>query len=344
MKRATAAILICGMLGMQLSGCGKQVDEAVLESTSIMVETELETTSKSEAQAEVMQQSEEYVYDYQVSTDPIPKEIADLGGPCQGTIHAFPSQIAMGLTEKKIEEDPELKAEVEKRIPEVEQYLAENVGGEFRVDGVAIRNEFDWELFFTNVESGYQFSLVYSNDEYYAVRTGTISRENTLHMENYSDKNEEESINQMVGEVLKCNYGECPYATSLELEGRSVIIYIAQFSDGEVEKENEQIRILNLWKALEESNSEISYAISVSYYPIGYRDIIEQRANEGVYYYDWAVPNCDYKLLMENGELLDNFWYHGFLEDDEEDSLDAMLESYEKGTYDKGKIWRYWSL
>ena len=92
-RRFVLAVLGLGMM-LLCTACQKE------ESGSISGEEKKSVEEKA---------PEGYVYDYQVSMEPIPKEIEDLGGSCVGTMHAFPTRIEKVLTQQEVEKDPKLK-------------------------------------------------------------------------------------------------------------------------------------------------------------------------------------------------------------------------------------------
>ncbi|MDE7268991.1 MAG: hypothetical protein K2N81_00785 [Acetatifactor sp.] len=346
MKRLTAILLVCGVLCVSLTSCGRPSDRIGQESVSAAIESDVQAApgmnddnlpSAGDGNAQGL--SEDYVYDYQVSMEPIPKEIADLGGPCQGTIHAFPSKIRMGLTQKMMEEDPELKAEVEKRIPEIEQALADNIGGEFRVDEVIAEDVLDWYWFCTEIETGYQFRIRYSNYEYFTSQTEyTITSDNMILFEDYYDEKEAEKVETVYAQVIQKSFGECCNRIWFHSSSDSLTIYIIQFTDNEIDKTAEQLKLLNLWSALKEYN-DIRYDIDMLYYPVSYKEVIEQKFNDGNLY-DFTIFHDE--ELLRRGELIARFDYmDGYIEENER-GLDLWLEDYETGKYDEDLIWSFW--
>lgn len=342
MKQVMAVILAGGMLCAMLTGCSKPPD-SMMQQTAGATEAETQTlpgkldneipTSQTDSGKQSASDGE-YVYDYQVSMDPIPKEIADLGGPCQGTIHAFPSKIEMGLTQKMMEEDPELKAEVEKRIPEVEQALKEEFGGEFRVDGVIAVDVLTWDFLCTEVDTEYQFIITYSNYAY----SSKLSRSNDLYFEDYYDEIESKEVEQDLAGIIVGCYGEVINKVWVQSGMNTINLYIIQLIDGQVDAVNEQIKILDLWKALQDYNSETEYVLDIRYCPVTYREVMEQKCVQGNIN-DMILMNEE--ELLHNGELKDRFLYVEWL-DGEGDDLDAILNYYEQGTYNEKKIWKQW--
>ena len=209
---------------------------------------------------------EGYVYDYQVSMEPIPEEIAALGGPCEGTIHAFPSRIGMALTELEMEKDPVLKAEVEKRIPEIEAALEEEIGGEFVVDGVILFDDLGWVFFCTEVETGYQFDLYYANKEYYAYKRNRDSTENVISVADYYDEKESRALRETLLPQIEEIYGGGDVKVRVQNEVGLVDIAIAQYMDCAIDKSLEQEKILLLWETLHSYNDNYIYNINIAFY------------------------------------------------------------------------------
>ena len=323
MRKKHLLILIGIAVCMALSGCNKQTLQEV--SDSIIFE----------------EAPEGYVYDYQVSLEPIPKEIADLGGPCQGTIHAFPSRIRIGLTEKMMEEDAELKTEIEKRIPEVEQCLKENIGGEFRVDGVDATDDDDWRFFCTRTDTDYQFSILYMINEYEI--NGIMFNSNIIYHEHYYDKIDTEEVEHTYEDIINNCFEECVYRVWVHNTGsggdKTVTINILQFTDDNVEKTEEQIKILHLWRELNKFDSSVWYRINLEYFPTEYSDFMKTKYDEGSFDDLYILYESE---LLKNGELRAEFSYDHLFDRDNGDSLEDKLNLYDKGKYNEKNIWSYW--
>lgn len=340
MKRLTAILLACGIICASLTGCGRPADKVEQESTSAVTESGIHDDSLPAGANEKTQElNEDYVYDYQISMEPIPKEIADLGGPCQGTIHAFPSKIRRGLTQKMMEEDPGLKAEVEKRIPEVEKALAENLSGEYKVDEIIADDVLAWYWFCTEIGTGYQFRIHYRNYEYTASQTEqTVAPDNLLVIEDYYDGKKAEQVETIYAQVVQKSFGECCNRIWFHSHSDSITIYIIQFTDNEVDKRAEQLKLLNLWSDLKEYD-DVRYDVELLYYPTAYREVIEQKFSEGNLY-DFTIYHAE--ELLRKGELMARFDYmDGYIEENER-GLDLWLEDYETGQYDEDAIWSFW--
>ena len=286
---------------------------------------------------------EGYVYDYQVSMEPIPEEIATLGGPCEGTIHAFPSRIGMALTELEMEKDPVLKAEVEKRIPEIEAALEEEIGGEFVVDGVILINQYDWCFFCTEVDTGYQFDMVYYNNEYLAQEDNNIVISNRIFVEDYYDEKKSIEIRNDLIPIISEIYSIGNMTIRVQSEVNVIDIIIAQYTENTVDKVLEQEKVLNLWDSLQNYDREFYYRVNLIFYPLEYQNVIEEKYCS-VFRYDVTegfseeIMNC----LAENENIWCCLIYSGFSNKYDEENLDVLLQQYKDGKYDKATIWKYW--
>ncbi len=98
---------------------------------------------------------------------------------------------------------------MEKRIPEVEAQLREEIGGEFRVDGVYIDDVSSWAWVCTELETGCQFAIDYLNFRYlYQSKEMEVIEnkyENGLRYDSFNSC-EEEEIAELIkrGELSVC--------------------------------------------------------------------------------------------------------------------------------------------
>ncbi len=287
---------------------------------------------------------EGYVYDYQVSMDPIPEEIAALGGPCEGTIHAFPSRIGMALTELEMEKDPVLKAEVEKRIPEIEAALEEEIGGEFVVDGVILFDDLAWVFFCTEVETGYQFDLYYGNNDYYAYTHNSQPIGNIIKVDYYYDEKESITLRENLLPIVKEFFADGDIKIRLK-NGKmdEVDIAIIQYTDSIVDKHVEQEKIILLWKELQSYDDVFIYDLNVLFYPSQYKEMIKEKFNT-MFRYDYGRVYAEETMtcLIEKGEIGCCFSYAEIWDGEDVNNLDALLQKYEEGNYGQGEIWDYW--
>lgn len=293
--------------------------------------------------AEAIECPEGYVYDYQVREASMPVEIADLGGNCRGAIHAFPSQIGMALTELDIEEDPVLKAEVEKRIPEVEATLEAEIGGDFSVDGVVVSNDFIWQFFCTEVETGYQFDLLYSNYEYLAAVNNQVATGNWLLVEGYYDEKDSIELREALLPRIQKVYDTGDIFVRMQ-SGVLIEVVISQYTDGDVDKCAEQKKLLALWDILKEYNASMFYNVGLTFYPPEYQDVIKEK-NTSPYRYDTISTIFSYDSmsnLIENGDVKCSLNYSSLGNSEEYATLDEMLKQYKDSEYDSSTIWAYW--
>lgn len=287
---------------------------------------------------------EGYVYDYQVSMEPIPEEITALGDPCQGTIHAFPSKIGMALTELEMEKDPVLKEEVEKRIPEIEAALEEEIGGEFAVDGVIVDGEgFDWTFFCTELETGYQFDLGYANKEYHAkITNDKWLTENVISVEDYYKKETSIEIQEELVPIVKEIYQNSNI--KVQTQGYDIVdIVIAQYADEEVDKCLQQENLLMLWEKLMEYDKEVHYNLSLAFYPYEYEALINEKYNTYIRYDFGKVFNKEtVRRWGDKSEILACFRYVGISDKKDAENMNVLLQQSKEENYNKEKIWEYW--
>ena len=128
MKRKISLVVALMLMALTVFGCGKKEELENTPSTSL---SDIINDGEEEC-------PEGYVYDYQVSMEPIPVEIAALGGEVCGTIHAYPTKIQIELVKQEIENSEELKEENEAYLAVVRQYLDDMYGGEFEIAPIAI--------------------------------------------------------------------------------------------------------------------------------------------------------------------------------------------------------------
>ncbi len=288
---------------------------------------------------------EGYVYDYQVSMEPIPEEIAALGGPCEGTIHAFPSRIGMALTELEMEKDPVLKAEVEKRIPEIEAALEEEIGGEFVVDGVILLDNLGWYFFCTEVETGYQFDLSYANKEYDAQKNNRTSTENIINTKEYYKAKESIALSEELIPLVREIYPDGDIKIQKQGGVDVTEIFVSQYTEAEVDKCLEQEKLLMLWEALQAYDNTVYYNVSLTFYPPEYQRIIEEKYDTFIRFdFGQTFDVNTISRLGENGEVISCFRYLGIKAEKDEENLDGLLQEYREGNLDRELVWKYWII
>ncbi len=340
-----ATLLLCCML----IACGDSADS----STTNKTETDCEVSETVGSQSIPDGTSEEitdaadcpegYVYDYQVSMEPIPEEIAALGGPCQGTIHAYPSRIAMALTELQMEEDPVLKAEVEKRIPEIEAALEEEIGGDFVVDGVILQDDLSWVFICTEVATGYQFDLCYANFEYEAQINNTTSPQNAISVEYYYREIESIAIRENLYPIIGEIFNEGDYIVRAQVGGGIVDIVIGQYTDKEIEQCMEQEKILKLWEALQKYDNTKYYNLSLVFFPLKYENVIKEKYRTTIRYdFGNFISDKYLSYLAERKEIWGGITYSEIDYHDDYSNLNTFLQKYNVGEYEEDIIWDFW--
>lgn len=342
------AIVATLLLGYMLIACGDSADSSTTNKTETDSEVAETVGSQSisdgtsEESADATDCPEGYVYDYQVSMEPIPEEIAALGGPCQGTIHAYPSRIAMALTELQMEENPVLKAEVEKRIPEIEAALEEEIGGDFVVDGVILRDDLTWVFICTEVATGYQFDLYYANQEYYAKIYGSYSGTNAVRVTDYYNRGKESIVlKEELLPIIMQTYEQGGYMVSSQLYANVINITVVEYTE-EVDRCLEQEKLLNLWDDLRAYDENIYYDINLVFYPYEYQSVINEKLSSAVRY-DYSATSIEEvaRCLVNSGDVVACFNYSD-IEYMEGSNLDNLLEQYQENNYDDTVVWDYW--
>ena len=352
--------LICAVFCTYVSGCSGQAgqpsqqDEIMQQSTSSQEDTQAGQIAQSGSEgnpgpqgisgeaadgARQAADGEEYVYDYQVGMDPIPKEIADLGNPCQGTIHAFPSKIRIGLTEKKMEEDPELKAEVEKRIDEAKQKLSDEIGGEFRINGVDVSSDMAWFFHCTELETGNEFVMSFVNFQYYAKKHNEKTNSDGIYAINnyYSSKENTAEKKEKYQTTVRKYFPDATIGSWFQVDPSHLDVYIIQYTNDDIDKEKEQEKILDLWNSLYEGNKECYISIIALYYPEIYRKAIDQKYMYGNPI-DFYLDKENAKILMAEGELKEFFYYEDTTEAGGEKDIRKLLQDHSEST-----VWlEYW--
>ena len=339
---AVAICLIC------LTGCG--AGPALPEDTDIPINAQDIPSAGSEGQqqqngsgttGDSAELPEGYVYDYQVSLEPIPQEIADLGGMCVGTMHAFPSRIMVGLMKQRMEEDPELKAEVEKRVEEVKQTLSEEIGGEFEVEIMSVEDKWDWVFYCTEKKTGYEFKMNYVNNEYY----NPAWHNNVLNVPDYYGKFKADKYEEDVKSIISKAF-ENSFVNIWCWEGGKgridIDVYVAQFIDTGIDYEEEQYKIMQLWEALKGYDSEKHYRIYIGFYPTEYEELIQQKCEQGIWTDIHAYNKEEVELLIKEKDIYDVFFYYEIFNNDTLVNMDTLLNDYKNGTYDETVVWDYW--
>lgn len=327
--RVCIAVLCIAVLCM--TACGKQAGASLQEPKQTEESTVLGTLEGENRQTPDASKQEEYVYDYQVSLEPIPKEIADLGGECVGTMHAFPSRIMVGLMKQRMEEEPEFKAEAERRTEEVRKALKEEIGGEFEVELMRIEDA-GWRFSCREIATNYKFAITYN--------TLIVKKINIPEYYEKIDANKYE--NDMESIISRVYDSGCQSIRLSENEyHKFMYVFIANFRDEDMDYIEEQKRILELWKGLREYDEEIEYRIYIEFYSTEYEEMVCKKYQEGIFS-DLSLPEEHKKAIKEAEEIYDICTYVGWHDYKGKKTLDDLLEEYENGTYDETEKWEYW--
>ena len=270
---------------------------------------------------------EGYVYDYQVSMEPIPEEIAALGGEVCGTIHAYPTKIQIALTKQKIENDAELREQNERNIEGVQQYLADTYGGEFEIEPITTGI---WSYLCTDKNTDKE-NVIYINPSYVKGRSKDIVTADNYHYEEdgyvYSD-----SVRKVIDNTIQ---EENTYKIFLEQVGDMSVnlkLYIVIFSENMPDYIEEQKKIFEIYEIMkhiqENSEKNITIKLVLTYFPVEYQPIILKQYEKSVYEITYIYGDVTEKLI-EKDEIYAQFC----VERDKgiEITLDEVLK--EKETY-----------
>ncbi len=228
----------------------------------------------------------------------------------------------------------------------MEAYLEENIGGEFRVDGVRFFDALSWTWLCTELDTGYQFELGYRNYEYAAeVKGKTAYVESEVDLADYYLKDYTQTYapayNKIIEEVFSDSYYKV-WVRYAESTMPFVDINIIQYVE-EPDKCEEQLKILELWEELQETNDSANYTIVLAYCPQEYAEVMEEKYEKG-FMHD-GMQSASYEgleSLVEKGELADCFVYVSSSDKENEINLETLLLDYQKGRYKENKVWQYW--
>lgn len=328
-----AVIIISVILLSVLTGCGEKEKLKSITYDSVDAVAD-ENTDIVEGEC-----PEGYVYDYQVSMEPIPEEIAALGGDVCGTIHAYPTEIKIALAKQKIENDEELKKQNEKNITAIKDYLSEQYEGEFEVEPFNA----EYEYMCTEEETEKKFKIFIS-----PLFVEDKTKKVVLNDQYYYSENAEKYLSDIEKVLSKEIANEFVYDVFYE-SGESLIdgklnVYIAIFTDEAVEYLDEQNQILQIYSVMknlqESSDEEFSLKLVITYFLKEYQEIIEmQYQAEGREYIYINGKKVD--KLISNDEVLEQFAYSEDEAWNTEYSLDNILknqEEFEEAEY----ILEYW--
>ena len=160
-----------------------------------------------------------------------------------------------------------------------------------------------------------------------------------LNMEKMDKSENEKNVYNILCEIFPegCN------AILFRNEAKEIDIFLAQFSNTNIDKEEEQIKILTLWERLKKYDSELDYRIYIGYYLPEYGGLIEERCRDGIYEDIYSGNKKEgIKKMIDSQEIWDYFSYNEFIDQDNIVNMSTLLSDYQNGTYDENEIWEYW--
>lgn len=330
MKTKMKLLWMILILAFIVTGCGEK------EELETMPPVSLEDVINTDVEADEEECPEGYVYDYQVSMDPIPEEIAALGGEVCGTIHAYPTQIKKGLVQQEIEEDKELQAENEICIEGVRKYLTEMYGGDYEISPITTGI---WSYVCVDKKTGKEFS-VYINPSYLAGREKDVVTADDFYYEENGFEYAEE-LNEVIEDLQWGNYIHKVFLEKVKSSG-NLKLYIAVFLGEEPDYIYEQEKILQIYemmKAMQDREDEdMTVEIIISYFPIEYQKVIVSQYQKSVSEMMY-ISNRVADKLLENGEIYAQFDFEG--DKGMTNSLDEILDNKEQ-YYENEYVLPYW--
>ena len=319
MKTKMKLLIMIFMSVFIVAGCGEK------EELETIPQVSLDEIINMDEEVDNEECPEGYVYDYQVSMEPIPEEIAALGGEVCGTIHAYPTEIEAALLKKEIDSDEELQEENKRNIEGIRQYLEKIYGGEFEIVPIQKEvwiykcREMDTEKEFTiKVRPSYTKGV--SDD---VVAVSTYDYEDVV--EEYKDgiKN----IIQTVG--MSEAMHRIRRQTVNEVD--SLDLYIAAFSEVKpdyIEEQKKIIEIFNVLKKYQKDEKDGIYLnIIVTYFPMEYKEVIAAQYQSNCFADIQRINVNSILELCVNDEVYAQFRYMGTTDEEDADSLDRLIEN-----------------
>ena len=289
--------------------------------------------------------SGEYVVDYQLGEEPIPLEIADLGNPCVGTIHAYPSKIDAALSEMMMAEDEGLREKADFLIEEIDELFAAKGRTDLEYRDIRMLSNQMWyvDYYSKSMEEIREFYHPSISEELSDTHRESSFFEGPINIRLDTEKKRFQE-NEYEKE-LKENGDEC--VVNAEYFDDSVYIVIWEFRD-EVNRIEEQKTIAKYWRTIQEIKGDEDVNFQVIYVPYIYKEIY-RRKGESHIFEDYGGEYSDNKL-KNTGEILDCFWYDTlrrkqFMDGDRkigEESIKHYTADLSDCILDTKKEWRYW--
>ncbi len=333
MKTKMKLLIMIFMSVFIMAGCGEK------EELETIPQGSLEDIINTDEEVDEEGCPEGYVYDYQVSMEPIPEEIAALGGEVCGTIHAYPTKIKIALAKQEIEKDAELKAQNEKNIKAIKDYLAKTYEGEFEVEPFSLK----YEYMCTELDSEKMFEIFI----YPSYLEGI--NDDVVHLDMYDYLESGEKYKENLSYIIEKNIQEeYVYDVFCETDdsfyNKTLNLYIAVFSEVKpdcMEKQRNIIEIYSMMKAIQEEDSNLKLRIVVTYFPQIYKDVISSQYQSKCLNNYICIINEKAKKLYEIGEVYEQFEYSESFFWDEENNLDDIVANKEE-YYENEYILPYW--
>lgn len=287
---------------------------------------------------------EEYTYVFQIGTEPIPVEIAELGGERYKEIYEDTTAIQIGLLEKEMEEDPALKEKVNTLVGETEKYLFDEYGKEFEIVPVRFDEYYSmWRLIAKEKSSGEEFTINYVDfgEEGDVARDGRWEEIIGQHIEQeYS-----EVVSEIMGENATMRVFVLPVSADevdmdcIDYNNFIFQIWMISFVEGEIDLQQEQEKIVKLMDHIEPLWKDGNVVLNIEYWPMEYQDIMQKRIAGNFIDTYWGIL-LDNVNIMKNHGLTGYFSYGQIW--GEEDEMQRQVKKYqETGEFSK-ETWEYW--
>ena len=312
-KEAKYVLIMLLIIALVAVGCGKKKDtgEVYGDGYHITSDGVIEVDDeKKEKDARIAKEalgielSGEYVVDYQLGEEPIPLEIADLGNPCVGTIHAYPSKIDAALSEMMMTEDKVKKEQANYIIGKVDAFLKDEGVNNLEYRSIRLHGDSLWYLDYIDTTSGELIEFYYPSisEEMWDVSNYTMFYDGPIRIKLRTRElhhKAEECENEIKKQNTSC-------LVNAEYYDDSVCIVIWEFRD-EVNRVNEQDNIAKYWNEIQRVLLDVDVNLQIVYIPHEYKPICKKKV-QSHQFEDYCIGNSVDKYI-QNGEILDFFWY-----------------------------------
>ncbi len=320
MRKIISFISVLMLIILTIIGCGKKEEVISVPSPPLSDSINEEMVSDEEC-------PEGYVYDYQVSMEPIPEEIAALGGDVCGTIHAYPTRIKIALATQRIEDNAILREQNKKNIDIISQYLTETYGGEFSIE---IMSTDAWKYLCTEESTNKQFTISINGSYVKGYSDEAIGVDTYFYEENAQEYKQELELamsNNIQNEYCYRTYYE-------SVDSINVLdLYIAVFCESKPDYMIEQKNIIEIYDAMKaiQSNGDkkLTLRIVLTYFPISYKQVIINQYQSEIKDDFQAIISEKTDKLIENEEVYAQFEYSEISAWNEENTLDDIIEKPE---------------